>query len=377
MRLPFKYGKVIESSFFVNRKEEIAYLQNNFTSKINTILISPRRWGKSSLVVKASKDLMKKNKKIKFVYLDMFNIRSEEEFYEIFTIEILKISYNRWEERVENSKKFFKQLIPKFSYGFDPQNEFSISFNWDDVIKNPTEILNLPETISKNKKIEIVVCLDEFQNINHFENPLEFQKKLRAHWQHHQIATYCMYGSKRNMMAELFENKSMPFYKFGEMFFLKKISTNHWVKYIVKQFKKTNKLITPKTAEHLTKLVENHSYFTQQLANVVWVNTKDNATIKIVDQSLNKLIEQYDMLFLKEIDNLTNHQINFLKALVNNEPQLSNKKTINKYKLGSSSNINRVKKALITKEVIDVYYKKIEFLDPLFKRWFERVYMRN
>ena len=376
MILPFKHGKVINGSYFVNRKRDIAYLQNNFQSKINTIIISPRRWGKSSLVMEASKDLAKKNKKIKFVYLDMFNIRNEAEFYEVFTQKILKASYSNWEERIKKSKLFFKHLLPKFSFGLDPQTEFSVSFNWDDVIKTPSEILNLPETISKEKNIEIVVCLDEFQNIVHFKKPIEFQKKLRAHWQHHQVATYCLYGSKRHMMTEIFEHKAMPFYKFGDVFFLQKISTQHWVKYIINKFKKSKKVITSKNAEYFIKLVENHSYFVQQLANIVWMNTEKETTKIIIEQSIKQLINQYDMLFQKELDSLTNHQVNFLKALVNKEPQLSNKNTIRKYRLGTSGNVNRVKLALISKEVIDKYNNKIEFLDPLFKLWYQRVYMR-
>ena len=377
MILPFKHGKIVNSSYFVNRKKDIAYLQNNFISKINTIIISPRRWGKSSLVVEASKDLAKKNKKIKFVFLDMFNIRNEAEFYEVFTQEILKASYTEWEERIKKSKVFFKQLIPKFSFGLDPQNEFSVGFNWEDVVKSPAEILDLPEVISKEKNIEIVVCLDEFQNIGHFKNPLEFQKKLRAHWQHHQIATYCLYGSKRNMMIEIFEHKAMPFYKFGDVFFLQKISTLHWVKYIMKKFTETSKIISKSNAEILVSLVENHSYFTQQLANMVWMNTSKTATKTIIEKSINQLISQYDMLFQKELDGLTNHQVNLLKALINKESQLSNKNTIRKYRMGTSANVNRAKNALITKEVIDIYNKKIEFLDPLFKLWFQRIYMNQ
>lgn len=377
MILPFKHEKVINTPYFVNRKKDIEYLQNNFQSKINSIIISPRRWGKSSLVMEASRDLAIKNKKIKFVFLDMFNIRSEAAFYEVFTKEVLKASYTSWEERIEKSRLFFKQILPKFSFGLDPQNEFSVSFNWNDVIKSPSEILNLPETISKEKNIEIVVCLDEFQNIGHFKNPIEFQEKLRAHWQHHQIATYCLYGSKRHMMSEIFEHKAMPFYKFGDVFFLQKISTQHWVTYIIKKFHETQKNISKKNAGILVTLIENHSYLTQQLANMVWLNTKKTATKAIIEKSISQLIGQYDMLFQKEVDGLTNNQVNFLKALVNKEPQLSNKNTIEKYKLGTSGNVNRAKLALITKEVIDIYNKKIEFLDPLFKLWFQRVYMRT
>jgi hypothetical protein len=376
MSLPFKYGKVVEDAYFINRQKEIAHLQQNFLSGINTIIISPRRWGKSSLVKKATKEFAPKHKNFRFVYLDMFNIRTESEFYHAFTTEIINATYTKWEDFLKNAKNFFSQLVPKLSIGIEPMNEFSIGLDWEEVQKKPTEILNLPEKISKEKNLNIVICIDEFQNLSFFEEPLEFQKKLRAHWQHHQKVNYCLYGSKRNMMISLFESKSMPFYKFGDLYFLSKIETSHWIPYIQEKFKHSKKSITQDEISYLVEKVENHPYLVQQLANNVWLNTDKKANKEIIEKSIDQLTEQYEMLFQRELDTLTNHQINFLKALVNKEEQLSNKKTLKKYNLGTSGNINRIKTALVTKEIIDIYNKKITFIDPSFKLWFERVYMK-
>ncbi|MBC8883043.1 hypothetical protein H9X57_05480 [Flavobacterium piscinae] len=151
MNLPFKYGKIIDDDFFVNRTREIEFLKRNITSKINLTLISPRRWGKSSLVSKIARSMAKDEKKIKFCFIDLYNVRNEEEFYNYFATEILKASYSKWDERVENAKLFFKQIIPKFSFGLDPNQEFSLSFDWENISKNQQEILDLPEVISKTK----------------------------------------------------------------------------------------------------------------------------------------------------------------------------------------------------------------------------------
>lgn len=376
MALPFNFGKVIESSFFINRTNEIEFLKQNILSSINVTVISPRRWEKSSLIKKTTSLLTKQHKHLRFCYIDLFNIRNEAEFYNVFASEVIKASYTKWEERLKSVKTLFKQVIPKLSIGVDPSSEISISFDVEDVEKNPSEILNLPEIISKAKNIQIVVCLDEFQNIGHFDNPLEFQKKLRANWQHHQTASYIIYGSKQHMMMDVFENKSMPFYKFGEVLFLSKISNTHWQNYIVKKFKATNKVINKELASQLANLVDNHSYFVQQFANTVWLNTKHNCTEKIIDDSLEQLFNQYEMLFIKELDNLSNPQVNFLKAVCNNEKALSGKKTIAKYNLGTSGSVVKIRKALIDKEVIDNHNKTIEFMDPLFKLWFKNRYMK-
>ncbi len=374
--LPFKYGKVVDKRFFINRTKEINYLSQTIRSCINIVLISPRRWGKSSLVHIATAQLAKKHKHIKICHLDLFSIRTEQEFYEQFAAKVIKSSATKWEEQLKNIRSFFKHLIPKIGIGVDPSSEMTLQFDWEEVTKNPTEILDLPEKISIKKNVQLVVCIDEFQNIAHFTNPLAFQKKLRAVWQHHQNASYVIYGSKQHMMTHLFESKSMPFYKFGEVLFLQKIATRHWATYIVRKFKNSGKKISLKLATKITETVDNHSYFVQQFANVVWNNTTDSCTKEILDDSLELLLNQYELLFMKEIDYLSNTQINFLKAVCKNEKQLSSKKNLEKYRLGTSANVVKIKKALIDKEIIDVNAKQITFQDPLFKRWLQVKYFK-
>ena len=66
MKSPFKYGSIVTDNYFVNRNKEINKLHNNFYSNLNTVLISPRRWGKTSLIKEACRTI--KNKNIKFVF---------------------------------------------------------------------------------------------------------------------------------------------------------------------------------------------------------------------------------------------------------------------------------------------------------------------
>jgi uncharacterized protein len=374
METPFKFGKVVTELEFTNRTKEIRHLQNNFQAGTNTILISPRRWGKSSLVKKAAALLQKKNKKILFCMIDLFNIRSEEQFYQLLAENLIKISSTKWEDRIETTKNFIGRFIPKLSYTFDNLNEFSISLDWQEVIKNPDDIINLAERIAVNKKIRIVVCIDEFQNINVFDDPLAFQKKLRANWQNHQSASYCLYGSKRNMMTELFASASMPFYKFGDIFFLEKIELKEWESFIVKRFKDTDKIISTEAASLIATSVELHPYYTQQLAQQSWFLTEKICNNEVVLKALDNIILQLSLLFQNLTDSLTSTQINFLKALLDEEKQMSSRDTLEKYQLGTSANIIRIKEALINKEIIDTSGSEIILLDPIYKHWLKKYY---
>lgn len=377
MKNPFVFGKVVTGSAFVDREEEQKLLLSNFANCINTIIISPRRWGKTSLVMQAANKFQKGNKSYRFCFLDLFNIRNEQEFYPYFVKEILKASFSKWEEILDGAKKFFKQITPKFNIGLDPYNDFSISFDWDEIKKSPDEILNLPELIARKKKINFIICLDEFQNISFFDDPLDFQKKLRANWQHHTLTSYCLYGSKRHMMTEIFENKSMPFYKFGYLLLLEKIPDKYWIDYIIERFSMTNKIIKEKAAVEITTKMESHPYFVQQLAYTAWNLTTKECSEREVEKAIDELLIQNSILYQREIDNLTNSQINFLKALCNNVKQLSASETLKKYKLGTSANVNLIKNSLYKKEIIDITPNSIEFIDPLFKIWFQKVFLNK
>ena len=83
-----------------------------------------------------------------------------------------------------------KQWVPRITFSPDDQQEFSFGLNWQDIKKQPDEVLNLAENIAIEKSLKIVLCIDEFQNISYFDDPLAFQKKLRAHWQQHQNVSY-------------------------------------------------------------------------------------------------------------------------------------------------------------------------------------------
>jgi hypothetical protein len=131
--------------------------------------------------------------------------------------------------------------MPKLSIGIDPTSDFSLSFDWQELKKNSEEVLNLPETIANKKGIKFIICLDEFQNLSSFKDYLVFEKKLRASWQRHKSVTYCLFGSKRHMMTEIFNNPSKPFYRFGDIMLLQKIETKKWVTFIRKSFEKTDK----------------------------------------------------------------------------------------------------------------------------------------
>ncbi len=374
-KVPFQYGLLAGGIEFTNREVETARLISNLTTGTPTMLISPRRWGKSSLVRKATDAILRKNKNFKVCSLDLYNVRTEQEFYQEYALAVLKANSNKWVDLVNSVKKFFRNITPNLSISPDPNSEISISIDIHQARRNSSEILNLPEVIAKSKKIKMLVCIDEFQNIGFFEDPLAFQKKLRAHFQLHKHTNYCLYGSKRHMMMDIFTKPSMPFYKFGDIVFLEKIKTKDWVKFIVKRFAQTGKNISTDLAEHIALLVSNHPYFVQMLAKTCWQKTKKTCSKEVINFALNEILNHSSMMYQRELDLLTNMQVNYLKAMCKGETQFSSTAVMQKYLLGTSANVIKIRKALEEREIIDTI-GGIEFVDPVFRIWLNESYFR-
>ncbi|MBQ8256693.1 MAG: ATP-binding protein, partial [Bacteroidaceae bacterium] len=192
---PFIFGVATSGDNFTDRKNETARLLANFKHGINTVLISPRRWGKTSLVQKVCN--LAKSDDLKVVYLDIFSCRSDREFYDAFASAVLKQTSTKWDEWVENAKLFLSRITPKISFGTDPMTDFSISLEFNHKSDDITEILQLPEKIAQKKGFRIVVCIDEIQQIAEFGDAKNFQKRLRTIWQLQKSVSYCLFGSKK------------------------------------------------------------------------------------------------------------------------------------------------------------------------------------
>ena len=374
METPFIFGKIATEKNFTDRETETANLVQSFTSLINTIIISPRRWGKSSLVNKAAKLAMEQDGKLRICHVDLFNVRNEVHFYSLLAQKVIAATSTKWEEAVESAKSFFSHLVPKISIGSDPTNEVSIDFDWESIKQNPDEVLDLAEKIAKKKGVKIVICVDEFQNISEFTDPDYFQKKLRSHWQQHQNVAYCLYGSKRHMMMEVFTNSSKPFYKFGNLMFLDKIDTPCLVEFFNTRFSETGKTITEDAAYLIVKLVDNHPYYAQQLAQLSWLRTKDVCDVEIVREAHAALVEQLSLLFVTITETLTTQQLNYLNALIAGEKAISSTDVMHRYQISSTTSIARSKAALIKNDILDIKAGEISFQDPIYAYWLKSEY---
>ena len=370
----FVYGMSVGGDNFTDRIEETKRIKLDFENGINVILISPRRMGKTSLIKKVISEM--DSPEIKVVYMDIYDCRSEYDFYNRFAETMMKSTGKQLEQVMENIKRFLVRVSPKLSFSPEPNSEFSVSLGITPRDYSPEEILDLPERIAKEQGIRIVVCIDEFQQIGEFADSLTVQKRLRGVWQHHQHVSYCFFGSKKHLMENIFQSRRMPFYQFGEMLHLKCIPTEYWVPFICSRFEKYGKKISEEYAARICHTVKNYSSYVQQLAWNVMAETEIEVNEESFTEGFNALLEQNSSLFIQQTEGLTTYQLNFIRLLCNGiHSGFNTQSVVELYSLGSKSNVDRIKKCLIDRELITIEKEGVFLADCVFELWFKREMM--
>ena len=372
----FVYGVAVSDYNFIGRERETKRLLDNFKGGINVILMSPRRLGKTSLVKHVCNKL--DNKDIITVYLDIFGCKSEYDFYNKLTAEVLKQTASKHELWFEEAKEFLYRLTPKISFSPEPNSDFSISLGITPKTHTPEEVLQMAETIAIKRKKRIVICIDEFQQIGEMANSKQIQARLRTVWQHQKHVSYCLFGSKHHLMSTIFLHRSMPFFQFGDTISLNKIATEDWVEYIVSHFADGKRTISHALAEEICKFTENYSAYVQQLAWLVFTLKEEGETVteNDVKQAENDLLATNDILFMQMIEPLSEFQLNFLRAIASGiKKDFGLSEVREEYNLGSYSNITRLKTALLERDLIEKKETELVITDPIFAKWLKRKIM--
>lgn len=367
----FVFGVSVSDYNFIGRKEEIRRLKMNFEEGINTILISPRRWGKTSLVRKVCEVVDRK--KVIPVFVDIFKCKTEYEFYNALAEAVLKQTASKAELWMDNARDFIARLSPKVSFSPEPNSEFALSLGISPKTHAPEEILSLAEEIAKKKQKRIVVCIDEFQQIGEMADSVSIQKRLRSVWQHQRLTSYCLFGSKKHTMMNVFQKRNMPLYQFGDFKFLDKIPTETWVEYIVQHFKDRQRTISTELAAKICQLVDNYSSYVQQLSWLVFslIDEGQVVTDEHLKQGVKDLLNSQEQLFMQQIEPLTAYQMNFLRCILSGHHDDFGETAVREeFQLGSVSNITRLKTALVDKDIVEMSGKRYYITDPVFALWF-------
>ena len=367
----FLYGVSVGGDNFTDRVKETRRLKMNFENGLNVILISPRRMGKTSLVKHVAQQVDKDI--VQMVYIDIYDCRSEYDFYNKFAEAMMTQTASKIEAALDNVRQFLARLTPKVSVNPDPSLEYSFSLGITPKDYSPEEILSLPERMASRIGKHIVVCIDEFQQVGEWPDSLTVHKRMRGAWQHHTHASYCLFGSRQHMMNQLFQNKRMPFYQFGEPNYLQPIPTEEWVPFIQSKFEKQGLYIDEPYVQQICSIVGNQSSYVQQLSWDVMLNTEKAVTNETIQAGVEDLLIQCTPLFMEQTGGLSSFQLNMLRAIVDGQhSQWTSQEVISKYNLGTKSNVTKMQKTLIERDFIVATEEGLYLSDPVMGLWLQR-----
>lgn len=350
MNNPFKFGSVVDEPYFTDRINELAYIKHSMNSANHIVLISPRRFGKTSLVKKAIKEI---NRPSIFINLQM--AVSVENLASLLLKEIFKL---RPFEKVKHLMTHFR-VIPTIStnpFSDAVDVSFQPSLDTTAILEDAFALL---EKVSSPTK-RIITVFDEFQEIMGIEKGLD--KRLRAIMQEQQNINYIFLGSQESMMTQIFERKKSPFYHFGMLMHLDKIPYDDFMQYITQRLPLKYDTQAKDIAKDILNTTLCHPYFTQQLASQVWeILTYSDVKEDIVKEAVEQLTIIHDLDFERLWMNFNKTDKYILLNLAHKKQPSSTRS------LPTSTIYSCVKRLMQMGYIIKTNEYEIE--DPFFRNW--------
>ena len=350
MENPFQYGVLVDNEYFTDRVDELKEVQLSLNSANHLILISPRRFGKSSLVAKVVKASGRP-----CVSLNMQNVLSVEDFSSKILREIFRL-YPM--ERIRHLMSHFR-IIPTISTN-PVTNVIDVSFQ--PVVNNLVlleDAMALLEKVSIEGK-KLIVVFDEFQEILNIRKGLD--KQLRSIMQEQHNLNYILLGSQESMMTEIFERKKSPFYHFGKLMRLDKIPYDDFRNYISSRLPLEDKANLNAIVEEILSFTNLHPYYTQQLSAEVWdMLTNDNLIEGVVAASIRKILRTHDLDYERLWLNFNRTDRSIMLNLSKRVNPMQNRQ------MATSTSYSAIKRLMKSGYIIRVNDYEIE--DPFFKEW--------
>ena len=176
------------------------------------------------------------------------------------------------------------------------------------------------------------------------------------------------------MMTRLFQKKSYPFYKFGEILNLEPIPLEAWIPYIQGRFEAYGKSISDEYVVKICETVQYQSSYVQQLSYSVLLLSEREVDEDSFAQAVEDLLAQNNNVFIEQTQSLTTYQLNFLRAVMDGiTTGFGEAEVREKYNLGSPSNITRLKNSMVDKELVELTADGIILGDPVLKLWLKKV----
>ena len=380
MDTPFIYDKHVTGRYFIGRRSECMILGNLLRAGEHVSIYEPPKTGKMSLVHQTLYNLRNDGMQFTVAFVDMLNVRTLSDFLIKFGTAVMKSAASTPDEYAAIVRDYLAGTHFVFDRIRFMTYEELVSLNWNPDMNDVEKMLELPQRIAQEKHIPFFVILKEFQNLmnaDEYDDVFKLMERMMKERDRSNPypAVYVMSGAMVNAMKFIFEEKRY-FYRQVNHVALGAVDEKEIIEHVVKGFLNgMGKSFDRNLAMGACELFKCNLWYMNHLAAICDALSKGFVTETMMTDALNSMIAVHEPRFISIINDLTDHQLSLLRAVLDGVVKFSASDVIEKYRLNSSANVRRVKDALKKKEVL-TFNEKDEpvILDPLFEYWVSNFY---
>ena len=370
---PFVYGEVVPAAAFVDRVTELDRLVHDLAAAQKVFLVSPRRYGKSSLIRHALSAMARRGALTAEVTVSSFS--SYVAFLEGYA-RTLAAAELRW----DRARDWLREAVrsPRAEVRYAP-DRISVSFpgvkSDREISRLAQDVFALPARLAESRKRKVVVALDEFQAIAGFDGG-SVEHALRGAVQHQRDVGYVFAGSEPSLMERMLGPRR-PFYKAGPVMRLDKIPAAEFAAFIDARFARSGMKPEPGLGAAIVELAGNLPYDVQRLAHETWDEVRRRgrrrAALDDLHDALKHLLVEQQTMFEALWQRMTLAQRAVLRGVVLEEGrELLSTDARTRHRLGGPSTVQAALAALLRDDVIARESERYVVVDSLLREWVAR-----
>ena len=365
---------------FIGRKTECSVLSNLIRQGEHIALYEPPKSGKNSLIQQVLFNLRIQGLSFQAGQFSLQNIRTPEQFLLRLGSTLIRMSATTPAE--------YAALVQEFLGGthfvFDPErfaaSDEVLSLGWDLDQEDILALLRFPWRLARERGQHYILILDQWQNILLQDDPdlilRPLEKLVRS--EEDGLLSLIFLGDRVNAMKSIFEGQRSWLHRRVGIIRLGSVDEREIVDFLVKGYLSGGKVIDRELLLGACRLFRNQLWYLNHFASILDAKSKGYIMEPMLVESLDAILAIHEPRFCALMDDLTTHQVNFLKAVVDGKSQFSGSRVVREYDLHSSANVKRVKDALMKKEILCFDEQDVpQFLDPLFEYWVRKFYFEK
>ena len=294
---PFTFGDLALDDAFTDREEQVKELVSDMRNGQNVLVYAPRRYGKSSLVMRAAQEAQRR--KVLVGYCDLMRTPTKERFAAALAKTIYADIASPVGQALERASSLFRSLRVVPTIEVDPADAslrftFQTARRRSDIDETIERLLELPAELAVERKRRAVLVFDEFQEVLTLDR--HFPNLMRAVFQAQPEVGHVYLGSRRHVLERIFSDRNEPFWRSAKRMEIGMIPPASFAGFIRSRFEQGGRQITDQGLDRLLAASHGHPYATQELAYFVWEATAEGAqaTAETVEQALERVIRSED-----------------------------------------------------------------------------------